>query len=132
VSNATSISQWAAVAALDGPQDHIAKFQKAFEARRDLVCAMLNQANGIECPCPEGAFYVYPSIAKLIGKRAPSGRVIESDKDFVIELLEAENVAAVHGAAFGLSPFFRVSYAAADSVLEEACRRIQRFCASLR
>jgi aspartate aminotransferase len=132
VSNPTSISQWAAAAALDGPQDHIAMFQKAFEARRDLVCAMLNQAQGIECPCPEGAFYVYPSIAKLIGKRAPSGKVIETDRDFVLELLEAENVAAVHGGAFGLSPFFRVSYAAADAVLEEACRRIQRFCAELR
>jgi aspartate aminotransferase len=132
VSNPTSISQWAAAAALDGPQDHIAKFRKAFETRRDLVCSMLNQAQGIECACPEGAFYVYPSIERLIGKRAPSGRTIATDEDFVRELLESEGVAAVHGAAFGLSPFFRVSYAAADAVLEEACRRIQRFCAGLR
>jgi aspartate aminotransferase len=132
VSNPTSISQWAAAAALDGPQDHLAMFQKAFEARRDLVCSMLNQAQGIECPCPEGAFYVYPSIKKLIGKRTPSGKTIATDEDFVRELLETEGVAAVHGAAFGLSPFFRVSYAAADTVLEEACRRIQRFCAGLR
>ena len=132
VSNPASISQWAAAAALDGPQDHLVQFQRAFEARRDLVCAMLNQANGIECPCPEGAFYVYPSIEKLIGTRAPSGKTIASDEDFVLELLAAEDVAVVHGAAFGLSPFFRVSYAAADSVLEEACRRIQRFCGSLR
>ena len=93
---------------------------------------LVNQAQGIECPCPEGAFYVYPSIKKLIGKRAPSGKTIATDEDFVRELLDAEGVAVVHGAAFGLSPFFRVSYAAADTVLEEACRRIQRFCAGLR
>ncbi len=132
VSNASSVSQWAAVEALDGPQDHIVRFQKAFEGRRDLVVSMLNQARGLECPKPEGAFYVYPSIAKLIGKQAPSGRVIATDEDFVSELLEAEDVAAVPGAAFGLSPFFRVSYATSNALLEEACHRIQRFCAELR
>jgi aspartate aminotransferase len=132
VSNAASISQWAAVEALNGPQDCIAKFQRAFEVRRDLVVSMLNQSHGIECAKPEGAFYVYPSIRKLVGRQAPSGRAIGSDEDFANELLEAEGVAVVHGAAFGLSPFFRISYAASDAVLEEACRRIQRFCASLR
>jgi aspartate aminotransferase len=131
-SNASSISQWASVEALNGPQDFIPKFQKIFEERRDLVVSMLNQAKGLECPKPEGAFYVYPSIAGLIGKHAPSGRTIATDEDFVTELLESEGVAAVHGAAFGLSPFFRVSYATSNAVLEEACRRIQRFCGNLR
>ena len=131
-SNASSISQWASVEALNGPQDFIPKFQKVFEERRDLVVSMLNQANGIECPKPEGAFYVYPSIARLIGKTAPSGKTIATDEDFVTELLETEGVAAVHGAAFGLSPFFRVSYATSNALLEEACRRIQRFCGNLR
>jgi aspartate aminotransferase len=131
-SNATSIAQWAAVEALTGPQDFIPKFQKVFEERRDLVVSMLNQARGIECPKPEGAFYVYPSIAKLIGKATPSGKTIATDEDFVTALLETEGVAAVHGAAFGLSPFFRVSYATSNALLEEACRRIQRFCAELR
>ena len=131
-SNASSISQWASVEALTGPQDFIPKFQKIFEERRDLVVSMLNQAKGIECPKPEGAFYVYPSIAELIGKTAPSGKTLATDEDFVTELLESEGVAAVHGAAFGLSPFFRVSYATSTELLEEACRRIQRFCAELR
>ena len=131
-SNASSISQWASVEALSGPQDFIPKFQKVFEERRDLVVSMLNQASGIECPKPEGAFYVYPTIRKLIGKAAPSGKVIATDEDFASELLEAEGVAVVHGAAFGLSPFFRISYATSTKVLEEACRRIQRFCANLR
>ncbi len=131
-SNASSISQWASVEALNGPQDFIPKFQNVFEERRDLVVSMLNQANGIECPKPEGAFYVYPSIARLVGKTAPSGRTIANDEDFVTELLETEGVAAVHGAAFGLSPFFRVSYATSNALLEEACRRIQRFCGNLR
>ena len=129
--NASSVSQWASVEALNGPQDFIPKFQKVFEERRDLVVSMLNQTRGIECPKPEGAFYVYPSIRKLIGKRAPSGAVIETDEDFARELLESETVALVHGAAFGLSPFFRISYATSNDLLEEACRRIQRFCASL-
>jgi aspartate aminotransferase len=131
-SNASSISQWASVEALNGPQDFIPKFPKIFEERRDLVVAMLNQARGVECPKPEGAFYVYASIRNLIGKTAPSGRAISSDEDFVTELLQSEGVAAVHGAAFGLSPYFRVSYATSNALLEEACRRIQRFCANLR
>jgi aspartate aminotransferase len=131
-SNASSISQWASVEALNGPQDFIPKFQKAFEERRDLVVSMLNQASGIECSKPEGAFYVYPTIRKLVGKATPSGKVIATDEDFASELLEAEGVAVVHGAAFGMSPFFRISYATSAKALEEACNRIQRFCASLR
>jgi aspartate aminotransferase len=129
--NATSISQWAAVEALNGPQDFIPKFQKIFEERRDLVVSMLNQATGIECPKPEGAFYVYPSIRKLIGKKTPGGKVIATDGDFASELLETTGVAVVHGAAFGLSPFFRISYATSNAALEEACKRIQSFCNSL-
>ena len=129
--NATSISQWAAVEALNGTQDFIPKFQNIFEERRDLVVSMLNQANGIECPKPEGAFYVYPSIRKLIGKKIPAGKVIDTDEAFVGELLEATGVAVVHGAAFGLSPFFRISYATSNKALEEACKRIQTFCNSL-
>jgi aspartate aminotransferase len=132
VTNATSISQWASVEALNGTQDFIPRFQKLFEERRDLVVSMLNQAHGLECPKPEGAFYVYPSIRELIGKTAPSGKTIATDGDFAGELLEAEGVAVVHGAAFGLSPFFRISYATSNKLLEEACRRIQRFCAALR
>lgn len=131
-SNPCSISQWAAVAALNGPQDYIRESGVAFQRRRDLVVSMLNQCAGIQCPTPEGAFYVYPSVAGCIGKTAPSGKVIDSDEAFVTELLEVEGVAAVHGAAFGLSPFFRISYATADEVLEEACQRIQRFCGSLK
>jgi aspartate aminotransferase len=129
--NATSISQWAAVEALNGPQDFIPKFQKIFEERRDLVVSMLNQATGMECPKPEGAFYVYPSIRKLIGKKTPAGKVIATDGEFAGELLEATGVAVVHGAAFGLSPFFRISYATSNAALEEACKRIQAFCNSL-
>ena len=132
VSSASSVSQWASVEALNGTQDFIPKFQKIFEERRDLVVSMLNQARGIECQKPEGAFYVYPSVRKLIGKSAPSGKTIESDEDFAAELLEAEGVAVVHGAAFGLSPFFRISYATSNSILEDACHRIQRFCGNLR
>ena len=126
--NASSISQWASVEALNGPQDFIPGFQKLFEERRDLVVSMLNQATGIECPKPEGAFYVYPSIRKLIGKKTENGKVIATDEDFAGELLEAEGVAVVHGAAFGLSPFFRISYATSNKALEEACKRIQSFC----
>lgn len=129
--NASSITQWAAVEALDGPQDFIPGFQKIFEERRDLVVSMLNQADGIECPRPEGAFYVYPSVRKLLGRRTPSGKTIETDEDFVTALLEQEGVAVVHGAAFGLSPFFRASYATSTKKLEDACNRIQRFCGSL-
>lgn len=131
-SGAATVAQWAAVAALDGPQDHLARFRAAFQARRDLVVSMLNQANGLTCPTPEGAFYVYPSCAGLIGRRTEGGKVIETDEDFVTELLMAEGVAAVHGSAFGLGPNLRISYATSDAVLEEACRRIQRFCGSLR
>ena len=130
--NACSISQWAAVEALNGTQDFIPGFQKLFEERRDLVVSMLNQCNGIECPKPEGAFYVYPSIRKLIGRKTESGKVIDTDGTFASELLEATGVAVVHGAAFGLSPFFRISYATSNAQLEEACRRIQAFCGSLR
>jgi aspartate aminotransferase len=131
VSNPASISQWASVEALNGPQDFIVGFRRAFQERRDLVVSMLNQARGIECPRPEGAFYVFASIRRLIGTHTADGRPIATDEDFVTALLETEGVAAVHGAAFGLSPFFRVSYAASNAALEEACRRIQRFCASL-
>jgi aspartate aminotransferase len=127
-SNPCSISQWAALEALNGPQDFIKPNAKLFQERRDLVVSMLNQATGLHCPTPEGAFYVYPSCAGLIGKTAPSGKVIETDEDFAVELLETEGVAVVHGAAFGLSPFFRISYATANDVLEDACARIQRFC----
>jgi aspartate aminotransferase len=128
---ATSVSQWAAVEALSGPQDFIAQRAARFSHRRDLVVSMLNQAPGIRCPRPEGAFYVYPSCADLVGRVAPSGRTIDSDEAFATALLEAEGVAVVHGAAFGLSPYFRISYAASEDVLTKACARIQRFCASL-
>jgi aspartate aminotransferase len=130
--NPSSISQWAAVEALDGPQDFIPRNTKAFKDRRDLVVSMLNQANGISCPSPEGAFYVYPSCAGCLGKTSEQGRRIERDSDFVAALLDEEGVAVVQGEAFGLSPFFRISYAASTEQLEEACRRIQRFCAGLR
>jgi aspartate aminotransferase len=130
-SNPASISQWAAVEALNGPQDFIPKHNAAFVQRRDLVAAMLNQAFGLSCPKPEGAFYVYPSCAGVIGKKAPSGALIANDEDFARELLEAEGVAVVHGAAFGTSPCFRISYATSDAILEDACGRIQRFCAAL-
>ncbi|MEP2979745.1 MAG: pyridoxal phosphate-dependent aminotransferase [Lentilitoribacter sp.] len=131
-SGACSIAQWAAVEALNGPQDFIETNKTLFKGRRDLVVSMLNQAVGIECPSPEGAFYVYPSCAALIGKTAPSGKVIETDADFVTELLETEGVAVVHGSAFGQGPNFRISYATSDELLEEACTRIQRFCGSLK
>jgi aspartate aminotransferase len=131
-SNPSSISQWAAVEALNGPQDFIKPNAKLFEGRRDLVVSMLNQASGMHCPTPEGAFYVYPSVKGLIGKTAPSGKPIGSDEDFAVELLETEGVAVVFGAAFGLSPFFRISYATSNAALEEACTRIQRFCGQVR
>ena len=131
-SNPSSISQWAAVEALNGPQDFIATNAELFKERRDLVVSMLNQANGIQCPRPEGAFYVYPSCAGTMGKTTPSGKKLENDEDFVTELLESEGVAVVHGSAFGLGPAFRISYATKNSDLEEACNRIQRFCANLR
>lgn len=131
-SNPSSISQWAAVEALNGTQDFIKPNAKLFEGRRDLVVSMLNQASGIHCPTPEGAFYVYPSVAKLLGKTSPSGKVINSDQDFAVELLEQEGVSVVFGAAFGLSPYFRISYATSNAVLEDACTRIQRFCANVK
>jgi len=131
-SNPCSVSQWAAVEALNGTQDFIPKNKKLFQDRRDLVVSMLNQAQGIKCPTPEGAFYVYPSIAGLIGKTAPSGKVIDTDETFALELLETECVALVHGGAFGLSPCFRISYATSNECLEEACARIQRFCGAVR
>jgi aspartate aminotransferase len=131
-SNPSSISQAASVAALNGPHDFIKANNEVFKQRRDLVVSMLNQANGLNCPTPEGAFYVYPSCAGVIGKKTPDGKVIENDSDFVSALLEAEGVAAVQGEAFGLSPHFRISYATATELLEEACTRIQRFCGSLR
>ena len=130
-SGACTIAQWASVEALNGPQDFVRKNKAIFQGRRDLVVSMLNQARGIECPVPEGAFYVYPSCKGLIGRKAPSGKLIETDEDFVSELLEAEGVAVVHGSAFGLGPNFRISYAASEAQLEEACIRIQRFTGSL-
>ena len=131
-SNPTSITQWAGVEALNGPQDFIARNNDVFAKRRDLVVAMLNQAKGLSCPKPEGAFYVYPSCAGVIGKTTPKGTLIATDEDFVTALLEEEGVACVHGAAFEGSPAFRISYATATEVLEEACKRIQRFCGNLR
>ncbi len=130
-SGACTIAQWASVEALNGPQDFIARNKGIFQNRRDLVVSMLNQARGIQCPSPEGAFYVYPSCAELIGRKAPSGKVIETDEDFCAELLETEGVAVVFGSAFGLGPNFRISYATSETLLEEACTRIQRFTASL-
>jgi aspartate aminotransferase len=128
----STISQWAAVEALNGPQDFIPENAAIFKERRDLVVGMLNQAKGINCPRPEGAFYVFPSCAGTIGKTAPSGKKLENDQDFVTELLEAEGVAVVQGSAFGLGPAFRISYAASLNDLEEACKRIQRFCGNLK
>jgi aspartate aminotransferase len=130
--NPSAISQWASVEALNGPQDFIAKHNTAFKERRDLVVSMLNQAKGITCSKPEGAFYVFPFCLGAIGKTAPSGNKIANDEDFVKELLAAEGVAVVHGSAFGLGPAFRISYATAIKDLEEACLRIQRFCGGLR
>jgi aspartate aminotransferase len=130
-SGACTMAQWAAVEALTGPQDFIPVRRKAFEERRDLVVSMLGQGQHLKCPKPEGAFYVYPSCAGAIGRKTPSGKVIETDEDFAIELLEQEGVAVVHGSAFGQGPNFRVSYATSLKQLEEACRKIQRFTAEL-
>ena len=127
----SSITQAASVAALTGPQDFIAEHNEIFRQRRDLVVSMLNQAAGLSCPNPDGAFYVYPSCAGVMGRKTPDGKTIESDGDFVTYLLDSEGVAAVQGAAFGLSPHFRISYATSTDLLEEACRRIQRACSSL-
>jgi len=130
-SNPASISQWASVEALNGTQGFIKPNQDLFKGRRDLVVSMLNQAKGLSCPTPEGAFYVYPSLAGLVGKKTAKGAVIGNDEDFARELLQDEGVAVVHGAAFGTSPCFRISYATSNAVLEDACARIQRFCASV-
>jgi aspartate aminotransferase len=130
-SGACTIAQWAAVEALNGPQDHLPRFRKAFEERRNLVVSMLNQAKHIKCPMPEGAFYVYPSVQDAIGKKTQSGKIITTDEDFINELLEQEGVAVVHGSAFGQGPNFRVSYAASTKQLTDACEKIQRFTASL-
>jgi aspartate aminotransferase len=130
-SNPCTISQWAAVEALNGPQEFLAENNASFSRRRDLVVKMLNEAKGITCPTPEGAFYVYPSVDELIGKQTPSGAVISDDEAFATELLEQTGVAVVFGAAFGLSPNFRVSYATSDAELLEACTRINEFCENL-
>lgn len=131
-SNPCTISQWAAIEALNGPQDFLADNRALFQRRRDLVVDMLNGAKGITCPKPEGAFYVYPSIAECIGKTTANGVKIDNDETFSKALLEDTGVAVVFGAAFGVSPNFRVSYATSDAALIEACTRIQDFCASLR
>lgn len=130
-SNPCTISQWAAVEALNGPQDFIATNNEMFKRRRDLVVSMLSAIDGVTCPVPEGAFYVYPSIAGLIGKTSKGGVLINDDEAFAKALLEETGVAVVFGAAFGLSPCFRVSYATSDANLTEACTRIQDFCAAL-
>ena len=131
-SNPCSISQWAVAAGLNGDHSFLAERNAAFKERRDIVVSMLNDAEGITCATPEGAFYVYPSCTGVIGKKTPAGKTIATDEDFAAELLEAEGAAVVFGAAFGLSPHFRISYAAATEQLRDACARIQRFCASLR
>ena len=130
-SNPCSVSQWAAVEALNGPQDYIATNNEMFKRRRDLVVGMLSEIEGVTCPVPEGAFYVYPTITGLIGKTTPAGVVIDTDETFAKALLEDTGVAVVFGGAFGLSPAFRISYATSDENLHEACTRIQRFCAAL-
>ncbi len=130
-SNPSSISQAAAVEALNGPQDFIPKNNAVFKQRRDLVVKMLNEAKGLHCHTPEGAFYVYPSCAGLLGAKTPSGAILKNDEDVINYLLDAQGIAVVHGAAFGLSPHFRVSYAASTELLEDACRRIQKACADL-
>ncbi|MEE2980224.1 MAG: pyridoxal phosphate-dependent aminotransferase [Pseudomonadota bacterium] len=131
-SNPSSVSQAATVAALNGPQNYIATSNEVFRERRDLVVGMLNQATALDCPTPNGAFYVYPSCAGLIGKTTPDGATIATSEDFAGYLLESEGVAVVHGTAFGLDPHFRISYATATELLEDACARIQRACAALR
>jgi aspartate aminotransferase len=131
-SNPCSISQWAAVEALNGPQDFLAERAEAFVRRRNLVVDAMNAIEGVTCPTPEGAFYVYPSIKGLIGKATPAGVVIENDEVFATQLLETSDVAVVFGSAFGLSPNFRISYATSDVLLAQACTRIQQFCNDLR
>jgi aspartate aminotransferase len=130
-SNPCSISQYAVLAALNGPQDFLRERNAAFKERRDLVVAMLNDAPGLSCPTPEGAFYVYPDASGVIGKTTPKGNKIETDADLIDYFLDDYRVAAVHGAAFGLSPGFRISYATSEELLKEACTRIQSACAAL-
>jgi aspartate aminotransferase len=130
-SNPCSVSQWAALEALSGPQEFLADWRAVFCRRRDLVVAMLNAAPGVTCPMPDGAFYVYPDIAGCIGKATPAGTLITNDEVFAAALLEETGVAVVFGAAFGVSPNFRISYATSDEILREACARIGRFCAAL-
>jgi aspartate aminotransferase len=130
-SNPSSVSQAAAVEALNGPNGFIAEHNKVFAERRDLVVKMLNEAKGLRCPKPEGAFYVFPSCAGTIGKKTPEGKVIETDTDFVTYLLESVGVAVVQGSAFGLAPYFRISYATSTEALRDACTRIQKACAAL-
>jgi aspartate aminotransferase len=131
-SNPSSISQAAAVAALNGPQDFLADRNAAFLKRRDLVVSMLNDTPGLNCPTPEGAFYVYPDASELMGKKTPKGKTITTDEDLIGYFLDEAQVAAVHGAAFGLSPAFRVSYATSEDILQEACTRIQKACVALK
>ncbi|MBC9034553.1 pyridoxal phosphate-dependent aminotransferase [Sphingomonas sp. JC676] len=131
-SNPSSISQAASVAALNGDQSFLKERTAAFQARRDLVVSMLNQINGMHCPRPEGAFYVYPEFSALIGKTTPKGQLITTDEEMVTYLLDEARVAAVHGAAFGFSPALRISYATSEDLLTEACTRIQTACAALR
>ena len=130
-SNPSSVSQAAAVAALNGPQDFLDAWRVSFRERRDLVVSMLNQAKGLRCATPQGAFYVYPSVAETIGRKTPDGGVISNDTDLATYILNAEGVAVVQGAGFGLEPYFRVSYASSIETLTEACQRIQRACAAL-
>jgi aspartate aminotransferase len=130
-SNPSSVAQYAALEALNGPQDFLGPFRAAFQRRRNLVVDALSAIPGVVCPRPEGAFYVYPDISALIGKRTPGGVVIDSDETFATALLEDAGVAVVFGAAFGVSPNFRISYATSDAVLETACARIEAFCRSL-
>ena len=130
-SHTASVTQYAAVEALNGDQGFLAERAGVFKRRRDLVVGLLNECDGLTCQTPEGAFYVYPSCAGVIGKTTPDGKVLETDSDFISYILEAEGVAAVQGTAFGLSPYFRVSYATSDEILTEACARIKRACAAL-
>ncbi|MEY4270259.1 MAG: hypothetical protein RLZZ58_1475, partial [Pseudomonadota bacterium] len=131
-SNPCSIAQAAATAALNGPQDFLEERNSAFRKRRDMVVAMLNDAPGLNCPVPDGAFYVYPDASGCMGKTAPDGTLIDSDEKLIDYFLNSVRVAAVHGGAFGLSPAFRVSYATSEAVLKDACIRIQQACAALK
>ena len=130
-SNPSSISQWAAVEALNGSQDFLKNWLESFEERRDKVFQMINSAKGLKCLKPKGAFYIYPSCEELIGKKTPEGKVINNDKDFAMNLLETKSISVVHGEAFGLSPYFRISYATSIEKLETACNRIIEFCDEL-